>query len=183
MASLGLSLPSPGQLLDPKSLQTALPKHNPKQNPKFDQKCDQNGSQNWQGLAQESGQERPRRGHEPKRVRTMPQQPPREPQQSPKRAQRELQESRKRAQESPREPQESPTWPEEPQEDHKKATREPARANLQASSPPVASAGVAKHLKSYIYVILESAIITQHQTSWRYIMCSQASVLLDSIKV
>ena len=86
MASLGLSLPSPGQLLDPKSLHTALSKLNPKQNLKLSQKCYQNGTQNWQGLTQERGQERPRRGHEPKRVRSMPQQPPREPQESPKRS-------------------------------------------------------------------------------------------------
>ena len=92
----------------PKNLQTALPKQNPKQNPKFNQKCDQNGSPNWQGLAQEGGQERPRRGHEPKRVRSMPQQPPREPQESPRRAQGEPKESPKRA---PREPQKGQKGP------------------------------------------------------------------------
>ena len=67
---------------------------------------------------------------------SMPQQPPREPQESPRRAQGEPQESPKRA---PREPQESPKrTPRALQEDRKRVTRDPARSNLKASSPPVA---------------------------------------------
>ena len=110
-----------------------LPKMRPKTVPKMKSKWDQNGRPKWQGLAQEGGQERPRREHEPKRVRSMPREPPRQPQECPKRAQ----ESPNSAQRVPQEgPKRAPAGPRETQQGLKRASRQPREPKLspQASS-------------------------------------------------
>ena len=144
MVCLGLSLPSPGQLLSQEAFKQHFQNTIQNRTQKLIKNVTKMGAKTgkgWPKKAAKRGQEEDMspRGSEacPNSPQDSPTRAPREPKESPKRAPRELQESPKRA----------PKGPKAPQEDHKRVTREPARANLQASSPPVASAGVAKRLQ------------------------------------